>query len=50
MSYTSLFVPVAWGAVGGAGALRVVLPNGVELHGIDADNLALVGQLLAHLS
>ncbi|MDZ7751530.1 MAG: IS66 family insertion sequence element accessory protein TnpB [Gammaproteobacteria bacterium] len=46
----SRFVPVALGGTGGTAGLRVVLPNGAELQGIDADNLALVGQLLARLS
>lgn len=46
----SRFVPVAWGGGSAGGGLRVVLPNGVELRGIDAENLTLVAQLLARLS
>lgn len=40
------FVPVAYAVSASGEGLLVALPNGVELRGIDADNLALVEQLL----
>lgn len=33
----------------GSQGLSVVLPNGIELHGVDADNLTVVQQLLRQL-
>ena len=44
------FVPVAPSAHGPSTGLSVVLPNGVQLRGISADNLVVVERLLAKLS
>ena len=44
------FVPVAPTRSGLPSGLSVVLPNGIQLRGISADNLAVVERLLARLS
>ena len=44
------FVPVAADGSRAHPGLCVVLPNGVQLRGISAENLAVVERLLAHLS
>jgi len=44
------FVPVAWQSPAPTTGLSVVLPSGLELRGISADNLGLVHQLLSRLS
>ena len=44
------FVPVAAAGSGAHPGLCVVLPNGAQLRGISADNLAVVEHLLARLS
>jgi hypothetical protein len=41
------FVPVTYAMAGSGEGLRVVLPSGVELRGITADNLSVVEQLLS---
>lgn len=47
---SSGFVPVTPSGHGLSPGLSVVLPNGVQLRGISADNLAVVERLLARLS
>ncbi len=44
------FVPVTYAAQAEAGGLSLVLPNGLVLQGIAADNLPVVYQLLSRLS
>ncbi len=44
------FVSVQQVPVSDAGGLRLLLPNGVKIHGIDSGNLPLVSQLLRQLS
>jgi hypothetical protein len=44
------FVPVAYTMAESGEGLRVVLPSGVELRGITADNLSVVEQLLSRWS
>ena len=44
------FVPVTWQSPTPTNGLSVVLPSGLELRGISADNLSLAHQLLNRLS
>ena len=44
------FVPVTMSAPAPCNGLSVRLPNGLEVRGIDADNLPLAAQLLSRLS
>jgi len=44
------FIPATYVGAKTAEGLAVVLPNGVELRGVNADNLAVVEQLLSRWS
>ena len=47
---SSAFVPVAWPVPRASAELSLVLPSGLELRGITAENLSVVEQLLSALS
>lgn len=46
---TTRLVPVAVATPAGTAALRLSLPNGLRIEGIDASTVTLVGELIAQL-